>query len=56
LDGLHRALHELTPEDRLLARDCRDRIQSLLTYIDHHEELENNLVTFAFTQDIGAHD
>ena len=56
MDTLHQAVHELAAKDRLLARDCCCRIDQLLCYVDHHEELENNLVTLAFTQDIGTKD
>lgn len=56
MDGIHRTVHELAPDDRLLIRDSCARIQNLLSYVEHHEELENNLVTFAFTQDIGTRD
>ena len=56
MESLHRAVHELTAKDRLLARDCCRRIDLLLSYVDQHEDLENNLVTLAFTQDIGTND
>lgn len=56
MDAIHRAVHELTPEDRLLVRDCCARIGHLLSYVEHHEDLENNLVSIAFTQDIGTKD
>ena len=54
MDGIHRAVHELTPEDRLLVRDCCRRIEDLLSYIDDHDDDENMLVTYAFTQDLGT--
>jgi hemerythrin-like domain-containing protein len=54
--GIHQTLEELTPEDRLLVRDCCARINGLLSYVDHHEDLEDSLVTFIFTQDIGTKD
>jgi hypothetical protein len=37
-------------------RDFCHRIEFLLGYIERHEELENNLVTFTFTQDLGEND
>ena len=54
--GIHHALEELTPNDRLLVRDCCDRVNGLLSYVDNHEDLEDSLVTFIFTQDIGTKD
>ncbi len=56
LDGIHQLLEDLTSEDRLLVRDCCNRINNLLDYVDHHEKDENLLITFAFTQDIGTND
>ena len=56
MDGIHRAVSELTPEDRLLIRDCCRRIDNLVHYIEHHEDDENLLVTFVFTHDIGTED
>lgn len=53
MDGIYEASKGLTAEDRLLVRDCCYRLHGLLGYIERHEELENNLVTFAFTQDLG---
>ncbi len=53
MNGIHEAVKALAPQDRLLVRDCCNRIESLLCYIERHDELENNLVTFAFTQDLG---
>ncbi len=50
------AVHELAPTDILLLRDCCKRIECLLTWIERHEEHENHLVLYAFTQDIGAQD
>lgn len=54
MEGVHKALENLTPEDHLLVRDSCHRITHLLAYVEQHEELENNLVTFAFSQDIGT--
>lgn len=54
MKGVHQSLESLTPEDHLLVRDCCHRIAHLLDYVEQHEELENNLVTFAFSQDIGT--
>lgn len=56
MSGIDTALAELLPEDRLLARDCSRRIDNLLSYIEHHEDLENNLVLSVCTQDLGTPD
>lgn len=56
MEDIHHALAELKPEDGLLIRDCCARIGSLLSYVAHHEDLENNLVSAALTQDIGTKD
>jgi hypothetical protein len=56
MDGIHKAVQDLSPEDRLLIRDCCRRIENLIHYIDHHEDDENMLVTFVFTHDIGTKD
>lgn len=50
------AVAVLTSEDRLLARDCSDRMANLLAYVEHHERDEELLITYAFTQDIGTED
>lgn len=55
-EEIHRTLHALTPEDRLLARDCCQRIESLLSYVRDHEHRENLLVLAVFTEDIGTTD
>lgn len=56
MNRIHLCLAELTGTDRLLIRDCCARIGSLLSYIEHHEDDENLLVTYAYTQDIGTSD
>lgn len=56
MDGIQEAMNRLGAQDFLLARDCCFRINKLLDYVEHHEELENNLVSYALTQDIGTHD
>ncbi len=56
MNGIHHDLRDLKPDDLLLIRDCCLRITNLLGYVEHHEEAENMLITFVFTQDIGAKD
>ncbi len=50
------AVHELAPTDVLLLRDGCKRIEDLLTWIERHEEHENHIVMYTFTQDIGTGD
>jgi hemerythrin-like domain-containing protein len=50
------AVHELGPADVLLLRDCCKRIEYLLTWLERHEEHENHVVVYAFTQDFGGPD
>lgn len=54
MDGVHKAVADLMPDDKLRVRDCCDRIRNLLSYVEHHENAENMLVTFVFTYDMGA--
>ena len=49
-------LAKLSCDDRLLIRDCSQRIENLLTYVEHHENDENLLVTYVFTQDLDTRD
>ncbi len=56
MERIHVCVTELDGEDRLLIRDCCSRIGNLLSYIEHHDDKENMLVTYTFTQDIGASD
>ena len=55
-DELERTLRGLTPEDQLLIRDCCTRLQVFLGHVARHEEHENHIVLYSFTQDIGTHD
>jgi hypothetical protein len=56
MDGVYRLACDMTPDDRLLVRDCCGRINDLLDYVEHHEDEENLLVTYVFSQDIGTKD
>ncbi len=56
MDSIHNALYALKPDDRLLVRDVCRRIDRVLSYVDHHEDDENLLVTFVFCTDIGTKD
>lgn len=56
LDRAHRALEELNPRDHLLVRDFCHRAADILNFIEHHEDEENELVEFVFTDDIGTKD
>ncbi len=54
LDGIWDELVAVKSEDRLLIKDSSHRIQHLLSAIEHHEEHEELLVTYVFSQDIGG--
>lgn len=54
VEDVQRAIHELGPNDILFFRDCCRRIEHLLLWIERHEDHENHLVIYAFTQDIGT--
>lgn len=56
LRELHLRLGQLRPEDHLLILDWSDRVIALLGYFRHHENEENDLVEWAFTEDVGAKD
>jgi len=56
MDRIHVAVEQLDPNDRLLVYDCCRRIDNLLNYVEHHENDENLLITFAYTHDIGTKD
>jgi hemerythrin-like domain-containing protein len=50
IDSLQRAIHGLTPKARLLLRDCCKRVDDLLYWVERHEEHENHLVLYAFSE------
>lgn len=56
LDEIHRAVHEVQPDDHLLILDCCRRVQNFLQYVQRHESDENLLVMSAFTDDLGGVD
>lgn len=56
LDQIHTELVELSCDEKLLIEDACHRIQHLLTAVRHHQEREELLATFAFSQDLGGHD
>ncbi len=56
MNGIHATLMEMGPSDHLIISDCRQRIEGLLLTLRQHEDRENMLVTYAFTQDIGTKD
>lgn len=55
-DEVFSELQAVEPEQRLLLADTCHRIQHLISAIEHHEEHEELLVTFVFSQDLGAND
>lgn len=56
MDEIYHTLGELHEHDHLLARDCCNRINQLLSYVEHHENEETRLLTFAFSQEFGEKD
>lgn len=53
MDSLEQTVHQLKPEDQLLIRDCCTRLQVFLGHVSRHEEHENHIVLYSFTQDMG---
>jgi hemerythrin-like domain-containing protein len=56
MDSIFRDLQQVGVGDNLLIMDLSWRISQFLSYITHHEEHEQLLVTYAFTQEIGTKD
>ena len=56
LDQIHEQAVGVQPEDRLLIEDLCNRVESIVKAIQHHQEHEDLLVTFVFSQDIGTTD
>lgn len=56
LDRIWQDLIDLQPNDTLPLEDACHRIRHLISAIEHHEEHEELLVTFVFSQDIGTSD
>lgn len=54
--SIHEQLSRMMPEDALLIRECASRIAALVGYIARHEDLENVMITSAFSDDIGSKD
>lgn len=53
LEEVQAAVESLTATDNLVLRDCCRRIEHFLSWIERHEEHENHIVIYAFTQDLG---
>ncbi len=56
LNDLHELGQQIDPNRPLLVRELCSRVQNFLGYIEHHEQSENDLAEFVFTQDIGSKD
>ena len=56
LDDLYILCGDLMPDRRLLLRDFCYRVQNILSYIEHHEDEENDLIGLVFNEDIGTKD
>ena len=54
IDKVERAVHQLSPTDNLLLRDCCKRIDLLLGWLERHEEHENHILLYAFAQESGT--
>jgi hemerythrin-like domain-containing protein len=53
-DDLEHTVHHLAAEDGLLVSDCCARLQVFLGHVSRHEEHENHMVLYSFTQDLGT--
>lgn len=56
LDGLHELTRQIRPHTRLLLRDYCRRTIDLLSYVEHHEQEENDLISLVYTVDEGTLD
>jgi iron-sulfur cluster repair protein YtfE (RIC family) len=54
MNDIHQHLLDLQPQDQLLIRDSCHRLRDLLSYVEHHKNEENLLVSSVFNLDIGA--
>jgi hemerythrin-like domain-containing protein len=54
IESVHRAVHQLSPKALLTLRDCCKRIEDLLYWVERHEEHENHLVLYAFSEEPGS--
>ncbi len=54
LDLVQEELEQLSPDDKLIIEDVCLRIQHLISALEHHEEQEELIVTFVFSQDLGG--
>lgn len=46
VDSVQSAVRRLSPTDNLLLRDCCKRIETLLTWVERHQEHENHIVLY----------
>jgi hemerythrin-like domain-containing protein len=53
IDKVERAVHQLSPTDNLLMRDCCKRVELLLGWLERHEEHENHILLYAFARESG---
>ena len=54
IDRLRSTVRALTPQSRLVLRDCCARIEDLLFWVERHEEHENHLMLYAFSEEAKA--
>lgn len=56
MEQIDKAIVDLSPADSLLIRHAVARIGIFLSYVERHKELEEHLVMYTFTEDIGVGD
>ena len=54
MDDLERTVHNLHTDDTIIIHDTCMRVQAFLGHIAQHDEHENHIVLYSFTQDIGG--
>ena len=54
IDAVHAELKTAKSSDSALLNECALRIRHILSEVEHHEDHENMLVEFVFSQDLGG--
>ena len=54
IDRIEKTVQSLTPQSRLVLRDCCRRVEDLMNWVERHEEHENHLMLYAFSEDTRA--
>ncbi len=50
MERIQSTVQQLAPWHNFLIRDCCKRIENLVCWVERHEEHENHLVTYVFTE------